>query len=836
METSFYFQSQAVESDTFRVIALEGEEEISRLFQFEVDLISEDREVDLDAMLSRSAFLGMEREEGLLKIHGLLAHFEQREMGPNYVHYHAVLVPRLWLLTLTRQNQIYQDMTVKEIIEDELKGSGFTTDDYDFRLSREYPKNEYVVQYQETDLNFISRLMEHQGMFFFFDHTDGKDRLIIADSNAAFGPIPGNNEVVFRPPSGMETSAQESVQALICRQKRIPKKMILKDYNYRKSHVDLKVEEEIDGQGLGTVSEYGNHYKEQKEGGILARIRAEEIRCRQKRFLGESDCIAFQSGYKYTLKDHYRSDFDNTYLIVGVKHSGSQSSAYVSGVGEESDDETSYRNEFSTILTAVPFRPERITPKPKLYGIMNAKVDAAGTGEYAEVDDQGRYKVVIPFDISGKGGAKASRYVRMAQPYSGPGYGMHFPLHKNSEVILTCVDGDPDRPLICGTVPNPENASPITAASHTKSRLATAAKNEIMMEDQAGEEKIIISTPNVNSKIYMGATASTDGIRMTTDGHGVLHAKKGIYLNAWPTDYWSTGDASQYINAGVAAANVIGVAAAAAGAGSLAAIPAIMGIASAVANIAVPGIVLASPSGISAITPSTFTAVGIAGIGLFTPAVADIVGVTSASLMSGGGVNIFTVAGGIRCVAAAGDIDIHAKTGNIKGTALQNISLTAKTNNIALQAKKEIDVTAETDDITLHALAKDIGLIAKKNILGKAEEENIEFTAKKNIKGKAEEENIEFTAKKNIKGTAEEENIEFTAKKSIKGTAQDESIELTGKKKIVITATDEKVELKCGDSSIILEKSGKIQIKGKDIDMDGGSGPIKIHGGKIDLN
>ncbi len=427
---------------------------------------------------------------------------------------------------------------------------------------------------------------------------------------------------------------------------------------------------------------------------------------------------------------------------------------------------------------------------------MNAKVDSAGSGQYAEIDDEGRYKVILPYDLSGRKGGKASRFVRMAQPYAGADYGMHFPLHKDIEVLLTFIDGDIDRPIISASVPNPETASPITASSHTKSRIRTAAQNEIMMEDQQGAEMIWVSTPFSKSQIFMGARASTDGIRLTTEGHGVFHAKKGIYLNAWPTDYWNTGDASSVINTAVSAANIVGIAATAAGGGALAAIPGILQAAAAVVNIALPGIVLSSPAGISCITPSTFTAAGLAGIALFTPAIANIVGVASAAMMSGGGVYIYTIAGGIRVVASSGDIKINAQTANILETAMENIYLTAMTQNVNVLAKNEIHMTTEEHDIKLNA-----------------DKEDIELTAKKNIRARTQEEHIELTAKKNIRARAEEENIALNAKKEVHIDAE------------------EKIVLNCGDSHLSMDKNGLIMITCKTLDM---SADDKIKAGSMD--
>jgi type VI secretion system secreted protein VgrG len=153
----------------------------------------------------------------------------------------------------------------------------------------------------------------------------------------------------------------------------------------------------------------------------------------------------------------------------------------------------------------VQFRPERNTPRPRINGTMNATIDAAGDGQYAEIDDEGRYKVVLPFDQSGNSEGRASRWVRMAQPYSGANYGMHFPLHKGTEVLLTFIDGDPDRPIISGSVPNPDTMSPVTGGNQTASVIRTGGGNQIRIEDNDGGQQIHLSSPTMDSKISIGA-------------------------------------------------------------------------------------------------------------------------------------------------------------------------------------------------------------------------------------------------------------------------------------------------------------------------------------------
>lgn len=498
--TNFYFESRAkgLSADTFRVVSFLGHEEISQPFRFEIELASEKPDIDLDDILRWPAFLGIERDGELRKIHGVLAEFEQMREGPlDLYYYRALLVPRLWLLSMSCQSQIYQNKSVPKIIEEELKGArnkgpaelataGLTAGDFELRLTRKYPAREYVVQYQESDLDFISRLMEHEGIFYFFEHDDNKEKIIITDNNIHFPAMAEESKILYRPPSGMAAGHEESVRSISCRQKRLPKKVILKDYNYRTPHVPLQGEAAVDTKGHGLISEYGNHFKTPEDGVVLARIRAEEIRSRQKVFEGEGDCSQFRPGHRFTLDEHYRPEFSREYVIAGVSHTGSQPIAGTAGTSDEEGEKPPYRNAFTAIPSDVPFRPQRRTPKPKLYGIMHAHVDSALLQDRAEIDEQGRYKVVMPFDLSGAGEGKASRFIRMAQPYGGKSHGMHFPLHKGTEVIWACVDGDPDRPIILGAAPNPLNPSVVTHDSYAKNVIKTASGSFLEFNDGPG--------------------------------------------------------------------------------------------------------------------------------------------------------------------------------------------------------------------------------------------------------------------------------------------------------------------------------------------------------------
>ncbi|NOZ51725.1 MAG: type VI secretion system tip protein VgrG [Gammaproteobacteria bacterium] len=515
VKTLFHFESALLNKDTFRVVSFVGEEAISQPYRFDIELVSSDPNINLDSLLAKSASLTMLRDDDTRNIHGVISEFEQgRELPHQLYTYRAVLVPRLWLLTLSCQNQIYQNKSVPTIIKEELleanlKGSDRTsragiTSDYfeiimrDVRSDGENRKyfREYVVQYQESDLDFISRLMEHEGIFYFFEQGDESEKLIITDMNERFPSCTADGYIDYQTPTGMLAHNLPTVQQINCKRKQLSQQVVLKDYNYRnpdalgdekKPVFNLQAPKNIYDNGIGLISQYGDHFKGEFDGNHYAKVRAEEQYCQQHTYHGESDAIQFGPGYIFMLDGHYRQDFNRNFILTRVSHVGQDPNLKIKGTEtekqKEEQEQTTYRNTFYCQPADVPFRPERSTPKPRLYGIMNARIDAAGSGERAEIDDEGRYKVMMPFDASGAEKGQASRYIRMATPYGGTEEGMHFPLRKGTEVIWTCIDGDPDRPIIIGTVPNASQKSVVNAKNSTSNVIRTPSGIQMEFND-----------------------------------------------------------------------------------------------------------------------------------------------------------------------------------------------------------------------------------------------------------------------------------------------------------------------------------------------------------------
>ena len=511
-ENAFTFESKALPKETFSVVRFSGEEGLSTLYRFEILLISEEQDLDIAAVLQHPATFTIKNRFANgpeLPFHGILSAFEQLHQFGTYTFYRTELRPKLWWLTHTHHNQVFLDQKIDQFAAAVLQDGGLSQGmDFEFRLQDQYDPREYVCQYGESHFDFVSRWMEREGIYYWFEQGEQSEKMIAADTHIAHTPLSGHEKFIYSPPSGLDDTSQDKViQRFSLKQTPMPKNVLLKDYNYMKPSLDLEGKAQVREQGRGEVYLYGEHFPNRSEGQRLATVRAEAYLCREKVFNSQSTVPAVRPGYLFNLERHYSNGFNRDYLTTSVHHEGSQEQYLVSGLGVKGVEDHQglfYRNTFTCVSGDTQYRPERVTPKPRIAGSLSAKIDAAGSGKYAELDEHGRYKVILPFDLSGRKDGKGSTWIRMMQPYAGQGMGFHAPLHKGTEVLLSFIEADPDRPVISGAIPNPETPSPVHDENQTQVRLVSGSGNVMHMEDQEGRQRILLHSPDTGSFIRMG--------------------------------------------------------------------------------------------------------------------------------------------------------------------------------------------------------------------------------------------------------------------------------------------------------------------------------------------
>jgi type VI secretion system secreted protein VgrG len=477
------FVSGVIPADELVAHGIWGREEISRLFSFDVFFSRAKgalNDEELDSMLKAPCAIALGGQSSDV-VHGILESVEvldaSQKAAPRYL---ARMVPSVWLLSLSRASRVFQNITVPDMVRSILDSNGMREGKhFNILVNRnaKSPQREYIVQYQESDWDFICRWLETEGFFYWFAHDAEGEMLFIADENGDASEIE-KPAVPFRERNNLSTGGEGTVWDWALHQRRVPSKLTLLEYNYRRPDIMLAVTTPVEAdRGWGTVVQYGEHFKDNETGKAIAQLRAERLACERRIFSGTTDCSRFRVGHTFDLTGHFEKDNDKKYLITSIEHRVGEA------LDREGQDPHRYEATFECIPHDVIYRPPRLTPWPRIQAIVSAFIEGDGSGEYAEIDDEGRYKVRLPFDMSLQQGMAASRWIRMAQGYAGAAYGIHHPLHKGTEVLLVHVDGDPDRPIIIGAVPNTHTVSPVTRVNATQSVTQTASGIRIEMED-----------------------------------------------------------------------------------------------------------------------------------------------------------------------------------------------------------------------------------------------------------------------------------------------------------------------------------------------------------------
>jgi len=501
--------------DTFLLTSFSGSEYISDCFDFQIKVISENLEVDPNKIVGMTATVTIKSEKER-KFNGFIRSFTFGEIQSNNLReYRMVMVPWLWFLSQTNDHRIFQEKNTKEIVSQIFNDLGFS--DYEFRAAGG-KKREYCVQHNESDLNFVSRLLEEDGIAYFFEHDDKKHKLILVDQKNAYAEVADTNLEYSK---GNTPNAQVTAWEHIYSFKK--GKWSLNDYNFKEPKKDLKVSTKTKSQFA--KNDTFEHYEypalyDTTLGNDLVKIRLDAEESDRDMIAGASDCSSFHAGGMFKLAKHATASEKGNYILVSVIHSASDMS-YFPGSGGSS----SYSNSFFCVPDSVHFRPKNMHQKPVMRGPQSAVV-VGPAGEEIYIDEHNRIKVQFIWDREGKSDEHSSCFIRVMQAWAGNQWGSSFIPRIGHEVIVSFLDGDPDRPLVTGSVYNGWNKP--TYPSKTQSGIKTRSTkdgtpqnyNELRFEDKKGEEQIYVhAEKNYDTVVENDQTLTVDHDRTKTIKH-----------------------------------------------------------------------------------------------------------------------------------------------------------------------------------------------------------------------------------------------------------------------------------------------------------------------------
>ena len=471
--------------------SFEGEERVSDLFRFELGLLTSDLSFSMDTLLNKPVVVSIALVDGTDRnFHGIISHIEEAETrAEGYVLYKATMVPWTWLLTLFVDCRIFQNKSVPDIVQQVFSDRNFT--DYANRCTGTYQPREYCVQYRETDFNFISRLLEDEGIFYFFEHTVDKHTLVLADQASAFAQCPGQSTAAFDTTAGLWQDEDVVLSVRRAKEVRVGK-ITENDYDFTKPK--SVIEADLDSSRKGEFYEYPGKYTMRDDGSRYARVRLEEQEVRQLTVTAETNCRAFCAGFKFALSGHFQEAANIEYTLLAVRHRAANDS-HISGELQEAFD---YRNYVELMPNSVPYHPPRNARRPFVQGSQTAVV-VGKSGEEIWVNEYGQVKVQFFWDRAGNMDENSSCWIRVAQVWAGKGWGAIFTPRIGQEVIVDFLEGDPDRPIITGRVYNGDQTVPYALpGEQTKSTIKSMSSkggggfNEIRLEDKAGSEQVFI--------------------------------------------------------------------------------------------------------------------------------------------------------------------------------------------------------------------------------------------------------------------------------------------------------------------------------------------------------
>ncbi|HHL8935619.1 type VI secretion system tip protein VgrG [Escherichia coli] len=690
-----------------------GREEMSQTYYYIINFTSTDNDLDAGLLLRKSATFtmgtgGLKEQVSQKVVHGVITDFRRISGSADQAKYQVILEPFIKLLDRQhRSHRFFVNKSVPEVVTEILQEHGLKGWEFEFRLKKTYPKREQINQYQESDLQFIQRLLAEVGIFYFFTlQPDTQTEVVhFGDSQAA---LTFDKTLAINSPSGMNDNRADSVWGLNVTHNVAEASVTTKAYNHREAQYLLQSAPADmthgDGDGINYGEVYHYHFRHLERGdkidpvpetaNFYARLGHERYLAEQVRITGNSTDATLAPAQVLTITDSLPPTLPallrNPVLLTCVGFSASRKDA------------------LQVVLKGVPYsevicwRPP-LLPRPKVTGTMTARVTSAKEGDiYAWQDASGMYRVKFDADRDDKNPGQESMPVRLAKPYSGDAYGFHFPLIQGTEVAIAFEEGDPDRPYIAHALHDSRHVDHVTDKNGTRNVIRTPANNKLRMEDKRGEEHIKLSTEyggktqlNLGHNVDEERVVRGEGAELRTDDWVAIRGGKGILLSA---DAQPNADgvmldmhkAIQQLEHALALAKSLGKAAETAKATSADSDSQSI-LKSALSGLQKPGILAHSPMGIGVVTPEAVRiASGNQSVGIVSGRNTDITAAQSVTVAASNSVSLFAQSAGMQLFAGQGKVDVQAQGDALNLQALKDVTVTSNRGSVTLSASKEL--------------------------------------------------------------------------------------------------------------------------------------------------
>ncbi|MFK3793414.1 type VI secretion system tip protein VgrG [Pseudomonas piscis] len=511
--------------DVLLLKSMGGGEELGRLFDYQLQLTSSDAAIDLNQLLGKPMGLSVQLDGGGQRhFHGIVARCSQNVDTGQFASYQVTLRPWLWLLSRTSDCRIFQNLSIPQIIKQVFRDLGFS--DFEDALSRPYREWEYCVQYRETSFDFVSRLMEQEGIYYFFRHEKDRHVLVLADAYGAHGSVPGYASVPYYPRDEQQRERDHIFDWHLAQEVQ-PGSLELNDYDFQRPSARIDVRSAMPRPhtaGDYPLYDYPGTYVQSSDGEHYAQTRIEALQSLHERIELSGNARGLGVGNLFSLTGFSRQDQNREYLIVGIRYYVVQESLESGGGGGGAQ----FESHLTCIDSQQSFRPLSSTHKPLVQGPQTARV-VGPSGEEIWTDQYGRVKVHFHWDRHDQSNENSSCWIRVSQAWAGKNWGsMQIP-RIGQEVIVSFLEGDPDRPIITGRVYNAEQSVPYdlpanATQSGMKSRSSKGGSpanfNEIRMEDKKGAEQLYIHAErNQDIVVEVNESHSVGNNRNKSIGH-----------------------------------------------------------------------------------------------------------------------------------------------------------------------------------------------------------------------------------------------------------------------------------------------------------------------------